>query len=44
MNGVKKPLGFWMLTALVAGNMIGAGIFLLPTSLAAFGSISLFGQ
>lgn len=37
----KKALGFWMLTALVAGNMIGSGIFLLPTALAAIGSISI---
>jgi APA family basic amino acid/polyamine antiporter len=31
-----------MLTALVAGNMIGSGVFLLPASLAAYGSIGLF--
>lgn len=37
----KKPLGFWMLFSLVVGNVIGAGIFLLPTSLAQFGSISI---
>lgn len=43
MTNKAKPLGFWMLSALVAGNMVGAGIFLLPTSLAAFGSISLLG-
>ncbi len=42
-KNATKPLGFWMLSALVAGNMIGAGIFLLPASLAAFGSISLIG-
>lgn len=34
-------LGLWQLTALVAGNMIGSGIFLLPASLAHYGSISL---
>lgn len=33
----QKGLGFWMLTALVVGNMIGSGIFLLPPSLAVFG-------
>lgn len=38
----KRELGLWMLTALVAGNMIGSGIFLLPASLARYGSISLF--
>lgn len=37
----KRALGLWMLTALVAGNMIGSGIFLLPASLARYGSISL---
>lgn len=36
-------LGLWMLTALVAGNMIGSGIFLLPASLAVYGSISIVG-
>ncbi len=36
-----KRLGLWMLTALVTGNMIGSGIFLLPASLAGFGSISI---
>lgn len=32
-----------MCTALVAGNMIGSGVFLLPSSLAPYGGISLFG-
>jgi len=32
-----------MSTSLVAGNMIGSGIFLLPATLAFFGGISLFG-
>jgi APA family basic amino acid/polyamine antiporter len=32
-----------MLTALVVGNMIGSGVFLLPASLAALGSVSIFG-
>lgn len=36
-----KPLGFWMLFSLVVGNVIGAGIFLLPATLAQFGSISI---
>jgi APA family basic amino acid/polyamine antiporter len=34
----KSPqIGFWMATALVVGNMIGSGIFLLPAALAPFG-------
>lgn len=37
----KHTLGLWTLTALVAGNMIGSGIFLLPADLATLGSISL---
>ena len=38
-----RPLGFWMCTALVVGNMIGSGIFLLPAALAPYGGISIFG-
>lgn len=36
-----RSLGLWTLTALVAGNMIGSGIFLLPSSLASFGTIGI---
>ncbi|MND57739.1 Arginine/agmatine antiporter [compost metagenome] len=38
-----KKIGFLQATALVTGNMIGSGIFLLPTSLAVFGYFSLWG-
>lgn len=38
-----SPLGLWTATALVTGNMIGSGIFLLPASLAGYGGISLYG-
>ncbi len=38
-----KKLGFWSSTSLVTGNMIGSGIFLLPATLAIYGSISLIG-
>jgi arginine:ornithine antiporter/lysine permease len=31
---LKRNLGFWVLTALVVGNMVGSGIFMLPRSLA----------
>lgn len=43
LTEVKPPkaLGLWTLTSLVAGNMIGSGIFLLPSSLAAFGTIGI---
>jgi APA family basic amino acid/polyamine antiporter len=39
----RRGLGLSMATALVVGNMIGSGIFLLPSSLAGFGGISIFG-
>ena len=38
-----RPLTFPMAVALVMGNMIGSGIFLLPASLAPFGGLSLVG-
>src|SRR4249920_219669 len=41
--GATAGLGLVACTALVVGNMIGSGIFLLPASLAAFGPISLVG-
>jgi len=31
---LKRSMGLWMATALVVGNMIGSGVFLLPASLA----------
>ena len=39
----RTSLGFWTAVALVMGNMIGSGVFLLPASLAPFGAISLAG-
>ncbi len=39
----KNKLGLWTSTSLVVGNMIGAGVFLMPAALASFGGISLFG-
>jgi APA family basic amino acid/polyamine antiporter len=41
----KKPqqIGLITTTSLVVGNMIGVGIFLLPATLAKYGSISLLG-
>ncbi len=43
MSSNQKKIGLITTTSLVVGNMIGAGIFLLPASLAEYGSISLFG-
>ncbi len=43
MNNSPRPLGMWSAIALVAGNMIGSGVFLLPASLAPYGIISLYG-
>ncbi len=42
MTAIKKSLSLPMLIALVTGNMIGSGIFLLPANLAQIGSVSLF--
>jgi APA family basic amino acid/polyamine antiporter len=39
----KRTIGLTTATALVVGNMIGSGVFLLPSSLAAYGGISLVG-
>ena len=39
----RRTLGLWMTTALVVGNMVGSGIFLLPASLSAYGGVSLVG-
>ena len=38
-----RPLGLWSATALVVGSMIGSGVFLLPASLAPYGTASLIG-
>ena len=38
-----NKLGLWTSTSLVVGNMIGAGVFMLPATLAGFGGISLIG-
>lgn len=45
MVNQKSPhkLGLWTSTSLVVGNMIGAGIFLMPAAMAAYGTIGLLG-
>ena len=42
-KGGRAKIGLWIATALVVGNMIGSGVFLLPASLASFGGISILG-
>ena len=39
----KQQIGIYLATALVIGNMIGSGIYLLPSSLAFLGAISIYG-
>jgi len=39
----QKLLGKWTSTSLVVGNMIGAGVFMMPAVLAAYGGISIIG-
>lgn len=41
--GSKGKLGLWMCLALVVGNIIGSGIFLLPATLAPYGWNSILG-
>ncbi|MFA7261980.1 MAG: amino acid permease [Caulobacter sp.] len=38
-----RRIGPWLATVLVAGNMIGSGVFLLPATLAAIGSSTIIG-
>jgi APA family basic amino acid/polyamine antiporter len=38
-----QKLGFWMCLALVVGNIIGSGVYLLPASLAPFGRNNVTG-
>lgn len=39
----RRALGFWLCLALVVGNYIGSGIFLLPAQLAPYGWNAFFG-
>lgn len=39
----KPKMGFWKCWAMSVGVMIGSGVFLLPSVLAPFGSVSFFG-
>jgi APA family basic amino acid/polyamine antiporter len=43
MSDSQRSLGQWMLIALVIGNIIGSGVFVLPAALAPYGAASLLG-
>src|SRR5258706_485430 len=43
MSGAPRRIGPLLATVLVAGNMIGSGIYLLPASMAATRGISVIG-
>ena len=43
MTQQNEKIGLVATTSLVVGNMIGAGIYVLPASLGKFGSISILG-
>lgn len=38
-----RSLGFWTCTALVIGNVVGSGFFLIPAALAPYGAVALIG-
>jgi APA family basic amino acid/polyamine antiporter len=42
-SSTTAKLGLWSCVALVTGNMIGSGIFLLPSSLAPYGMLAIAG-
>jgi len=42
-NSSQGKVGIYVATSLVVGNMIGSGIFLLPSTLAKYGGISIYG-
>ncbi len=39
----ERQIGFWIALALVIGNIIGAGVFLLPASMAPYGANNVWG-
>jgi APA family basic amino acid/polyamine antiporter len=43
MSRAPRRLGLWTLTALVVGNIVGSGLFLLPSALAPFGGAAIAG-
>jgi APA family basic amino acid/polyamine antiporter len=43
MSKRSTQIGLWTSTSLVVGNMIASGVFMLPSTLGAYGGISLIG-
>lgn len=39
----QDRIGLWPLTSLVTGNLVGSGVYLLPATLAIYGTVSIFG-
>lgn len=39
----NQKLGKWSSTSIVLGNMVGAGVFMMPALLAPYGGISMVG-
>lgn len=39
----SQKIGLWTLVTLVTGNLVGSGVFMLPATLAAFGSLCIGG-
>lgn len=42
-GGDKRQLGFWTALALVVGNVVGSGVYLIPAELAPYGWNAIFG-
>ncbi|MBM0103716.1 amino acid permease [Steroidobacter sp. S1-65] len=43
LQSPRRQMGFWMCLALVVGNTVGSGVYLLPASLGPYGLNSVFG-
>jgi len=43
LNSKSQQVGLIKATSLVVGNMIGAGVYVIPAALAGYGSISIIG-
>lgn len=43
MTHTQDKIGLWPLTSLVTGNLVGSGVYLLPATLAIYGTISISG-